>query len=449
MTRTIKLHPVRPDFVPKEDYISADVVRLEAERLWPRVWQVACREEELKKAGDYVVYDVVGESIIVLRAASGEIRAFYNVCQHRGRRLLDGCGRMGNKIHCRFHGWQWNLDGTIARVLDREDWDGCEGMTDDDLSLKTVRVDTWGGFVFVNMDPDAEPLAAFLAPMPEHLDCYEFDKMRYRWYRSVRLPCNWKVALEAFNEAYHVSTSHPQLLDNGGDDRANGFAMGLHGMFRYPDVRRPLGAPSSRTGRPMPDDLRPGVVAFFQEFEDTLGAIFTARGNEAVRRLMTEVGAEAGPMEVIVRSFDFQREAAVASGAGWADVSFEQMGRAGADWHVFPNLILLMWPDGGLAYRARPDGNDPGSCIYDMWSLARYAPGAEPVLDRQIYHGPNDWKDDAVRKYGLIIAQDFGNVADVQRGMASRGFRGARTNPLQETVISNFHRALREYLERA
>jgi len=152
---------VRVDFVPKDNYVSQDFLRLEGQRMWPKVWQVACREEELRNVGDYVTYDILDESIIVVRAADQKIKAFYNVCQHRGRRLTEGCGRT-NTFMCRYHGWTWKLDGSIAKVLDREDWSGCEAMRDADLKLQDVRVDTWGGFVFVNMDPNAEPLAQFL-----------------------------------------------------------------------------------------------------------------------------------------------------------------------------------------------------------------------------------------------------------------------------------------------
>jgi len=207
-----------------------------------------------------------------------------------------------------------------------------------------------------------------------------------------------------------------------------------------------LGAPSPRTGKPMPVDLRPGLVAFYQEMEDTLKAIFTARDNEAVRRLMTEVPAATAPIDVFVKGIEFQKEAAIASGAGWPNVTLEQMGKAGTDWHVFPNLVFLMWPDGVLAYRARPDLHDPDYCIYDIWSLVRYAPGAEPPLKREFYHGANDWRDNTVENFGLILAQDFQNMSEVQRGMKSRGFRGSRTNPLQESAVSNFHKVLHGYV---
>jgi hypothetical protein len=282
--------------------------------------------------------------------------------------------------------------------------------------------------------------------MPEYIDFYEFEKMRYRWYKSVRIPCNWKVALEAFNEGYHVAATHPQLLEVAGDDETRSFAMGKHAMFGYPTSKRPLGAPSPRTGKPMPADLRPGMIAFFQQMEDTLKAIFTHRDNAAVKRLMTEVPEGASPMDVFVKSLELQEAAAIAEGAGWPKMTLEQMGKAGTDWHVFPNLIFLMWLDGALVYRARPDGDNPDSCIFDVWSLMRYAPGKEPPLQRESYMGPDDWKTDVVDRFGLVLSQDFQNMGEVQRGMKSRGFGGSRTNPLQETTVSNFHRTLYKYV---
>jgi phenylpropionate dioxygenase-like ring-hydroxylating dioxygenase large terminal subunit len=437
---------VRDDFVPKEGYLSRDFARLEAERMWPRTWQVACRLEEIPRTGDFVTYDILDESIIVVRSAAGQIKAFYNVCQHRGRRLTEGCGHV-KTFMCRFHGWTWKLDGSLAKVLDHEDWAECSQMAKEDLRLNELKVETWGGFVFVTMDPEAEPLAKYLAPMPSYIDCFELDKMRYRWFKSVRLPCNWKVALEAFNEGYHVAATHTQLLDMQGDDVTRSFAMGKHAMFGYPTSTRPLGAPSSRTGKPMPADVRPGLLRFFKEMEDTLKAIFTERDYEALQaRLMQEIPADAEPMEVFVKALQIQKEAAIDSGAGWPDLSLEQLARAGTDWHIFPNLIFLMWPDGALAYRARPDAEDPNFCFFDIWSLARYAPGKEPPLQREYFYGADDWRTEVVQRFGLVLSQDFQNMGEVQKGMKSRGFRGSRTSPLQETTVSNFHRVLYRYI---
>lgn len=104
---------VRSDLVPKDAYIDPSYVKQEGERLWPKVWQVACREEELKEIGEYITYNIAHESIIVVRTTGG-IRAHHNVCQHRGRRLTEGCGKT-NSFMCRYHGWRWNLDGSLGQ----------------------------------------------------------------------------------------------------------------------------------------------------------------------------------------------------------------------------------------------------------------------------------------------------------------------------------------------
>ena len=431
---------IRPDLVPKDAYISPEVVRLEREKFWPRVWQVACREEELKAVGDFVTYDVAGQSIVVVRVREGQLKAFHNTCQHRGRRLVTGAGRTG-KFHCKFHGWQYELDGTISRIIDREDWDGCPAFSNQDLSLKEVRLDTWAGFVFINMDPKAESLADFLRPVPEYLDPFEMQTLRYRWYKTTVLPCNWKAALEAFNEGYHVYATHPQLLEYT-DDVTRSYNFGRHSMFAYPTAR-PFGAPSARLGKPMPEDLRPGLVGVLKELDRTLKAMFSERSTQATTRILEELPPTTPPLEVLMKAAQFQKEAALASGAGWPTMNFEQMGRAGADWHVFPNLVFLPTADAALFYRARPNGNDPDSCIFDIWSLVRYAPGAEPVLKREFYP---DGTANPVEDFGLILSQDFQNMGEVQKGMHSLGFEGSRTNPLQESALTNFHRALYDYI---
>jgi nitrite reductase/ring-hydroxylating ferredoxin subunit len=436
---------VRADFVPADHYTSRDFLRGEQALMWPRVWQVACREEELPRVGAYVTYEIMDETIVVVRVSETGIKAYYNVCQHRGRRLMDGCGQTA-RFHCRFHGWQWNLDGSLARVLDREDWAGCPDFADEDLRLKELRIGTWAGFVFVNMDPEAEPLETFLAPVPHYLNPYEIGRMRYRWYVSARLPCNWKVAVEAFNEGYHVAGTHPQLLAGQGDDRTSTRIFGRHGMFgNHPEPRAPFGAPSPRTGQPPPADLRQGVIDYLDIINTTLKAIYSERDVEASRRLLSEVDAEAAPMEIMLRLLDFQREAAIASGAGWPDITVQQLFEAGIDWHIFPNLVILPYPDAALAYRALPDPKDPGFCIFDIYSLQRYAPGAEPEVTRQVFHGEDDWR--RLGEVSEILAQDFSNMGEVQRGVKSRGFAGARTSPVQEATVSNFHRVICDYLD--
>jgi hypothetical protein len=141
--------------------------------------------------------------------------------------------------------------------------------------------------------------------------------------------------------------------------------------------------------------------------------------------------------------YQFIREACEACVAGLPDISFEQMAKAGTDWTIFPNFVILMQPDAALAYRVRPNGNDPDTCIFDVWSLQRYAPGAQPKLVRRLLHGDGEWR--GIGDVSPVLLQDFANMAAVQQGMKSHGFPGCRVNPLQESMIANHHRVLREY----
>ena len=118
---------VREDFIDHRRFTSAEFARLEMERLWTATWHWACREEELPQVGDYLVYDIGDQSVIVVNSGEGRIEAFHNVCPHRGRRLLSGRGKI-TRFHCIFHAWQWDLHGDNTRILDEHQWQGCANM---------------------------------------------------------------------------------------------------------------------------------------------------------------------------------------------------------------------------------------------------------------------------------------------------------------------------------
>src|SRR6187455_829990 len=163
-------------FVPKERYVSRDFFDLELDRLWARVWQIAGREEEIPDVGDYLEYTIGDQSILIVRVAPDAVKAYSNACLHRGTRLAEGHGSFGDgTIRCRFHSWQYALDGRLVDVVDAHEFSLPEG-----LCLPEVRLDRWGGFLFVNLDPDAEPLLEFLDPLPELLAPYHFDELRFR-----------------------------------------------------------------------------------------------------------------------------------------------------------------------------------------------------------------------------------------------------------------------------
>lgn len=430
---------VRDDYVPKEGYFDPEFARLEEEHLWPKVWQVACRLEEVPEPGDYLTYDVGHDSVTIVRDQADTVRAFFNSCPHRGRKLTDGCGHMG-RFQCRFHGWKFDLTGKNIDVLDKPDWGSCLGEGEVDLSPLSVGI--WGGFVFINMEEDPEPLEAYLDPINKLCSNFEFEKMRFRWYKTVRLKCNWKTVLEAFDEGYHAAQTHPQLL-NYFNDYTVSTSYGRHGAFYYPLEYPPL-RQSARLKKQPPDDYRKYVIDYTEHFHQELGAMVTPRSYEAAQRLKTEVGADASPTEVLTKWSDWTREAAAVEGAGWPPVTPDDIEKSHADWHLFPNSVFLHGNvDGMLWYRARPDGRNPESCLFDIWSLVRYAPGAEPPLKREFYE---NWQDND--SWGMVLTQDFRNIEELQKGMRVRSFKGGRTNPVQERAVSNFERNVREYLSR-
>jgi phenylpropionate dioxygenase-like ring-hydroxylating dioxygenase large terminal subunit len=421
-----------------ENYLSPEFAQKEKAHLWTKVWQVACREEEIPKSGDYLVYEVADETIVVVRRPDGGIKAFHNVCPHRGRKIMDGCGHAVN-FRCAYHNWTFDLDGKNVAVQDREDWAGT--LDGEQLDLYGVKTGTWGGFVWINMDAECETLEAYLETIPEFLDPFEYEKLRYRWYLELTLPCNWKVALEAFMEGYHVAGTHPQLLPVQGDDYTQSYAQGKHGHFGYWESTQPAGVPSPRLKKAIPSDVRPGIVDFFRQMEDDFGAIFTDRDFEASKKIMDVLPADADPMTAFGTAVELGRQAADAEGAGYpAGLGYEELGKAGADWHIFPNCVTLPWFDGAVWYRARPNGDDPNSCIFNIWSLKRYAPGAEPRLERRVI------EDATGMSFGLIVDQDLANMTAVQKGMKSSAFRYAKPNPKQEMELINFHRTLERYV---
>lgn len=429
-------------YFPKTDYLSQDFANAEAEYLWPKVWQIACRLEEIPNVGDFVTYDIVDDSIIVVRTALDEIRAHHNTCPHRGTRLTDGCGKLKQFV-CPFHGWRYKLDGQNIHVTDEKDWKG--QIDKNQLGLSSVKVDTWAGWIWINMDEDALPLHEFLAPVIERCDNFNFQDLRFRWYKTIKLPVNWKVSLEAFNEAYHVPQTHPEVLEYN-ESYSTSMAYGPHGAFASaanPKTGLRGISRSSRIGGPHPGvHPRDYILAYVEDFNNELKAMVTERTYQATQQLKADLYDDATEAEVMMAWARFQREACIEDGAKWPDFTPEYRIASNSDWHLFPNTIFLhSGIDGVIWYRSRPDGTNPDSSLFDVWSLEQYGPGKEPPLVREYC---DDWRD---AKWGRILDQDFKNMPLVQRGMKSRGFQGSRTNPAQEIPVSNFHRALHEHIE--
>jgi phenylpropionate dioxygenase-like ring-hydroxylating dioxygenase large terminal subunit len=200
--------------VPAHVYYSKAWHDLEVEKLWKRVWQLACLEEEIPEVGDYHVYEIASLSFLIVRTAPDEIKAYRNACLHRGRKLRECSGKGAHNLRCAFHGWAWNLDGSLKEIPCEWDFPDVEPA---EYGLAEALVDTWQGFVFINPDRDAGPLAEFLEGLDEHFTHLPFTKRYKAAHVRKIMPMNWKVCQEAFMEAYHTVATHPTLMENLGD----------------------------------------------------------------------------------------------------------------------------------------------------------------------------------------------------------------------------------------
>jgi len=424
---------VRPDgFVPKERYTSPAFLALEQDLLWGRVWQIACRVEELAAVGDFVEYEIGDQSVVVARHDDGTIRAFHNVCLHRGARLVEGCGRAPDgALRCSFHAWRYALDGTCVEVVDAADFADLPTP----LRIPPVRAETWGGFVFVNLDPGAEPLAEFLGPLPEVLAPFHLDRMRLRSVLTTVLPTNWKAAVDAFNEAYHVQGGHSQVLPFVDDVSIAYELLGKHAHYgRLPGARRVL-RPSPRLG--VPDD-EVDEATILRALVAGLGGAFLREERDLVDDL---VATGPPPGQTLLGAYQERRMALLATrGLDVSGLTPDQMTSV-EDLYVFPNVVGPVYPGSAILFRARPVPGDPDHTFHDTFVLEWPDPGAPPRPPKR-----RDFPDWRARDWGTLTMQDYENVERVQRGMKSTAFRGLRLNPRQEINLVHMHRTIDDYL---
>jgi Rieske 2Fe-2S family protein len=208
--------------LPSDWYTSDAVFKVEKERIFCREWLAVCRAEELPNPGDHRVLDVLGESILLLRNRDGALRAFYNVCRHRGARLCLASGEpagawgvqlsggvSGRLIVCPYHQWSYDLDGALVAAPHL----GAEsGFDKSSFHLYPVGVDTWGGFVFLHLTPrESQSLQTQLGDVPARTERYPLGDLRIGATRRYTVAANWKVLCENYNECYHCGGVHPEL----------------------------------------------------------------------------------------------------------------------------------------------------------------------------------------------------------------------------------------------
>ena len=423
-----------------EAYTSPAYARAEHDKLWRKVWQMAGRVEEIPTVGSYLTYDILGDSILIVRTAPDQIRAYHNVCSHRGRRLVDtpkgarnACGT-GKQFVCGFHAWRYNLDGECTTVLNKEDWKGA--LTDRRTHLGEVKVDTWGGWIWINMDPNCESLRTYLEPAASILEPFELQNMRYRWRRWLVFDCNWKVAMEAFAETYHVPGTHPEFMKFG-DFRGWARAQDKHSNIGYDAPKdQDENQAKLRIGK---GDARLSTAEMQSYTWEHVKTNTTKTLVDAALRLPDEL-PEGTPGDKVLRHWlDSARRDDVARGVIWPTVDPQHVGKSGTAWQIFPNFQIGHAVNNALCYSARPFGADPNKCIFEAVTYELYPKGEEPKTE-WLYTPVDDpaWLS--------VLPQDFSNMAAVQLGLNSSGFRGTLPNPYRERSIANLHRNLAKYM---
>jgi phenylpropionate dioxygenase-like ring-hydroxylating dioxygenase large terminal subunit len=402
--------------VPVSRYTSPDFHALEMQRLWPRVWQMACREEEIPTVGDYLVYEIGHFSIIVVRTAHG-IRAHHNVCRHRGRRLCDFDGHAASFI-CPFHGFSWNIDGSLRSIT--SSWDFPQ-IDQNNFDLNPVRCDTWGGWVFINMDENAQPLASFLGSLPEHFSIWAPEDRYIEAHVGKVIGCNWKACQEAFMEAFHVITTHPQILAGIGDENSQ-----YDAWDNFSRAITPNATPSPHLRwQPSEQELFDSVT--MRELDQEPGPQ-VPEGMTA--RAMMAAGARAGLQKILGTD-------TVISDAEVADSIY---------YTLFPNFH----PWGGynrITYRFRPYQNRHDKCLMECYYISPFAGDRPPPAPLHLLDEDEPWTN--APELGLlakVFTQDTFNLPKVQAGLEAAAFDEVMLANYQETKLRHFHHLLSQWL---
>jgi len=418
--------PVRGDPITGERYYSRDWMQKEWDKLWTRTWHVGGMACDLEEPGDYIVHDIGHESILMIRQHDASVRAFYNVCQHRGNRLAWSEVGGGKGMTCAYHGWRWGINGELAHVLDGEDFP--QGNPCGKLRLKEVACAVWGGLVWFNLDPDAQPLRDWLGAIGDQIEAYRPHDMQRVVYLTAEIACNWKVIRDNFNESYHLPSLHPEIATAIDDDPYDTvFEM-------YPTGHnRMVMKGGCQTARKPPFDVVQAPLDDILKFWELDPARFTGKAGETRLALQTQ-----------------RRQLGEAKGYSWfRHLSDSQL----TDYYhytLFPNLTFTFWPEGFQVLRSEPHPTDPEKCIFDHWFVAHGITGRDTV-DGPL--GPTPFRAAerelvvyGARTLGAVADQDLSIAVAQQRGLRSRGWGGGYLS-YQEKRVQRFHELLNDCLK--
>jgi phenylpropionate dioxygenase-like ring-hydroxylating dioxygenase large terminal subunit len=400
-------------------YISREFHEREMERLWSRVWQFACREEHIPEPGDYVLYEIGRQSYIVMRTAAGQVKCFVNACLHRGRQIKQYDGRC-SELRCPYHGFAWETDGRLKDIP--ASWDFPQVVASE-FALPETAVGIWAGFVFINPDPNAAPLAEFMGELPAHFERWNLGERYVQAHIAKEIRANWKIAQEAFCEAFHVNATHPQTMPYLGDTNSQ-----VDVWDRFARVITPGGTPS-----PLLDwePTEAEMLRHMLDIREDMEPPWSVEGTTARRSAADSARERWRP--VVGALVD-----------EWSDAEFID----NIDYTLFPNFH----PWGAfnrIVYRFRPNGDDHRSSIMEVLLLAPFSGERPPPAEVQRLSAEQPWTDaSALGMLGKVFDQDTFNMERVQRGLETTRKPGVTLAGYQEAKVRWLNESLDRWLER-
>ncbi|MEY2925535.1 MAG: hypothetical protein RL367_12 [Pseudomonadota bacterium] len=411
-------------------YTSEDFAALERAKMWPNVWQFAARDEDMPEPGDYVVYENAGRSFLISRQEDGSVKAYHNVCLHRGRKLRTQDGT-ADQFQCPFHGFTWNKDGSFSQMPCAWDF---PNLTREDLTLPEAETARWGGYIFVRENAGGPSIEEFLAPLPEHFKRWRHEECTTVIWVAKTVAANWKVTMEAFMESWHTVITHPQILPFTGDCKSAYWTWGDNVNVNLVPfgIMSPHVNPDGKTEQ--------WIVDQFIKFNGRSGDNYDTENPMAVNvpdgmtaRLALGSAMRKGYAEQTGHDLEGATDAELLDGLVY---------------NVFPNFA----PWGGympnIVYRFRP-GKTPDTCLMEVRILARVKKG-EPVphgVPMRMLGEDEKWTACAeIGVLGDVFEQDMENLPFVQDGLKCSKNGLVNLADYQEIRIRQFHDTLNKYL---
>lgn len=403
--------------------------------MWPNVWLFAAREDELPDPGDTVVFEINDKSFLLVRQRDGSVKAFYNVCLHRARKLRTKSGQ-STQLRCNFHGFTWNNDGSLKEIPCAWDFKHLEGK---DMSLPEVRVNLWQGFVMITENDKIADFKEWVGPVLDQYDNYDFENRYTGMWVAKKVAANWKATAEAFMEAWHSVTTHPQLLPFLGDANTR---YDLYGDF-FNRAITPSGV------------LSPHMSGKDQQYVLDKMAEFSGGSDAKTNRRFTASGekAELDPNDPL----QARKLLAEASRAGFtAQYGYDYSDKSDAEildnftYNIFPNFSPWIGYLPTLVYRWLP-GDTPDWCIMEIRLLMPTPKGEKRPRAAERVYIPDDQPFAWAKEYmGEALAgvfdQDLANLPHVQTGMKASSNGVMELGAYQDSRVRHFQTTLMKYI---